>query len=732
MATESRTAGQYSGEIDLLALFGRLWAGKLWILVSVLVALFIGAFYALSQKPIYQADALIQLETRSGALGLPEGMLDLLGSDSSGAAATETEIEILKSRMVIGEAVRALGLDLVAEPVAAPILGQLPKRLGLPATSIGFLKRYEWGGEAIELAQLDLPADLLGVNLILTKTGAQSFQLELPDGRVASGKVGEVLALSEQGAAVLITGLEGAEGRQFQLMRKPFEDAVRDVQLNFTVSSASRNASILRLSFLSSNRRLAERVLDAISRAYVSQNIARSAAEADNSLTFIEEQLPIAESAMKAAQQKLNDFRKANQSVDLDYETQSVLEEATRIEGELNALAMQEDELKKRYTINHPIYQALLEGRDTLERRLEKIRSQTADLPEMQKEIFNFSRDLDVAQQVYGQLLNRAQELRVVRASTVGSVRVIDKAYSSIQKVAPRTSQILALALVLGAAFGACLIGLRNLLYRGIRGSEEIEQMGLPVFGTVSFSSDAAAHHKRKGDLPILALTKPDDLVIEALRSMRTALHFGMLDAKTNTVLLTSAAPGAGKSFTATNLAVVAAQSGQRVCLIDADLRRGYLRRYFGKEKNSPGLAEFLASEKSLAEVLHQGPVPSLSVIITGRYPPNPSELLMRAEFPALLDRLNQDFDLILIDAPPTLAVTDPVVIGRYAAATIVVVRHLETMPGELEAVKRTFETAGCKITGAMLNGYRQDRGSRYGGSYGSYNYRYSYQRKPN
>src|SRR5690606_15802596 len=131
-----------------------------------------------------------------------------------------------------------------------------------------------------------------------------------------------------------------------------------------------------------------------------------------------------------------------------------------------------------------------------------------------------------------------------------------------------------------------------------------------------------------------------------------------------------SAAPAAGKSFTATNLAVVAAQAGQRVCLIDADLRRGYLRRYFGVQKNAPGLAEYLASEKTLEEVMHAGPVPNLSVITSGRFPPNPSELLMRAEFPALLERLNQDYDLILVDAPPTLAVTDPVVIGRFTGAS--------------------------------------------------------------
>lgn len=151
----------------------------------------------------------------------------------------------------------------------------------------------------------------------------------------------------------------------------------------------------------------------------------------------------------------------------------------------------------------------------------------------------------------------------MVRASTVGSVRIIDTAYSDGIRISPRTSRTLAVYLLAGLVLGTGIVLIRRALRRGIRGAQEIEQAGLPVFATVNYSPEAANLRKRKGHLPILAVTKPDDLVIEALRSLRTSLHFGMLDAKTNTILLTSAAPGAGKSFTAVNLAAVAAQAGQ-------------------------------------------------------------------------------------------------------------------------------------------------------------------------
>ncbi|MFC2970586.1 CpsD/CapB family tyrosine-protein kinase, partial [Acidimangrovimonas pyrenivorans] len=293
--------------------------------------------------------------------------------------------------------------------------------------------------------------------------------------------------------------------------------------------------------------------------------------------------------------------------------------------------------------------------------------------------------------------------------------------------VAPRKGRTLGLALLVGLVLGAGLVLLRRALRRGIRGAQEIEQLGLPVFATIPYAPDAANLRNRRGLLPILALTRPDDVAVEALRSLRTALHFGMLDAETSTVLLTSAAPAAGKSFTALNLAIVAAQAGQKVCLVDADLRRGYIRRFLGRAKETPGLSEYLADEKGLDEILFDGPVDNLSVILTGRFPPNPSEILMRAEFEQLVRELDRRFDLVLIDAAPTLAVTDPVVIGRYTGARIVVARHMETMAPELEAVRHAFEAAGTKLTGAILNGYKVSEASKYGNAYSYYNYRYAY-----
>ena len=722
---EPRAATLQEDEINILDLVSALWAGKFWVIAATVVALAIGAFAVLRAQPLYQAQGLLQLETRTGALSLPENMQALLGDGNSAQSAGATEMEILKSRMIMRQVVEKLNLQIVAEPRVLPVAKLLPERLGLP--DIGLFKPFRWGNEAISVGLLEVPEAWLDTDMTLRITDAASFEVELPSGAVLSGRVQAVLTQPESGFALRVDALQGPVGREFLLARSSMSRAVRAMQENFGVAENPRGSSILRVTFTAEDPRKAEQILDAIAQSYVSQNISRSAAEAENSLAFIEQQLPEAEAAVRAAQDALNAYRQQQGSVDVDFETQSLLERAIALEAELNRLVIEEQDLKDRYTVNHPTYKILLDTRANLQAQLEDIRNSTTGLPETQKEIFNLTRNLDVTQAVYEQLLNRAQELRVLRASTVGSVRIIDTADSDGLKVSPKTSRTLAIALLAGLLIGAGIVLMRRALRRGIKGAQEIEQTGLPVFATVNFAPEAANHRKTRGKLPILALTQPDHMTIEALRSLRTSLHFGMLDAQTNTILLTSAAPGVGKSFTSVNLAAVAAQAGQKVCLIDADLRKGYLRRYLGVEKGAPGLAELLAREKTLDEVLMAGPVDGLSFITSGRYPPNPSELLMRSEFEQLLQTLNDRFDLILIDSPPALAVTDPVVIGRYTGATILVVRHLETMLGEVEAVRRAFETAGGKLTGAILNGYRVTEGSKYGGQYHYYNYRYSY-----
>ena len=703
-------------EIDIGALVAQIWAGKYTILLFAFIAAIIGLLIAFSRDPVYQADALLQLETKAPSLALPAGLSGLVDNDP----VTVTEIEIIRSRMILGQVVADLHLDWIATPRRLPALGSILLRYDVPLPESGLLLPFPRKGESIRLDYLELPPEWVGDDIVLTAGSGGDYSLALPDGSMVRGFVGETAIDRDLGYSVRIGELVAPAGRQFTIMQQSDAAAIDNLRNSLSASERGRGSAVLELRITSPDRDLAQRVLNAVTQSYLKQNIDRSTAEAESSLTFVEDQIPAAERAVTEAEAALNDFRQQQQTIDLSLETEGILTQTSLLEGELRELAAQEDELRQRYTPNHPTYQLLLEARARLEERLAVLRDEVGELPQTQREIINLSRTLELAQEVYVQLLNRSQELRVLRASSIGNVRIIDTARTSRFAIAPRKSIILALATIAGLMSGTALVLIRNWQRKGIQSSAELEKVGLPVFATINYSPIGAAIRGSRAFLPILAIKDPTDLAVEGFRSLRTSLHFGMLDAKTRSVAITSTAPGAGKSFTAVNLAAVAAQSGQTVCLIDADLRR----RYFQMEKNRPGLADYLGGQATLDEVMVQGPVEGLTFISTGRFPPNPSELLLRSNFAELIDLLDKRFDLTLLDCPPVLAVTDPVIIGRLTGAIIGIIRHDVTPMGEIAAMQRTLETSGVRLAGAVLNGF-DPRKVKAGSQ--NYSYRYDY-----
>lgn len=710
-------------EIDLVDLFARLWAGKLRVMAFTLFGGLAGLFYILNTPPTYQADGLLQLEEKGNQLGLPEGLAGLSG-DSPRAV---TEIEIIKSRMVVGRAISRLNLDWDARPLRAPLIGHLLATQEIALPQWNFLKRYARPGDAIRLDLLDVPPAWLGEEIRITSEADGSFVVILPTGQELRGQVGEPLIAEDIGLSLRVGAIFAEPGRVFVLEQLPEIDAIKRVTDALTLSEQGRNSGILRMTYEADSPENARRTLDAIAQAYLSQNADRSAAEAESSLSFVESQIPAARETVEEAEVALTSFREARETISLGAEGEALLTQIRALEAELIDLAGIEEEVAERYTPNHPEYQRLLTNRARVEDRLSNLREEVRALPATQREVLTLTQDLELAREVFVQLRNRAQELRVLRASNIGNVRIVDTARAAQEPVAPRKAIILALAGLLGLLVGTGTVLAKSYLRKTIEGSQDLEAMGLAVFATLNRQSSGLKSAKRRKSLPLVALEAPEDLFVEGLRSLRTGLHFGMLDAQTRSVVFTSPAPGAGKSFVSANLAVVAAQSGQKVCLVDADMRRGQQRKYFDIPRNHPGLAGVLSGEVDLSSALSVTQVENLSVLSSGPFPPNPSELLMREDLSNLIKTLDKDFDLIIIDAPPVLAVTDPVVLGRAAGAVIAVTRFGQTPPGEVLAMKKTLENAGVTLAGAILNDF-DPKSARAGNSYSfAYNTRYSY-----
>lgn len=188
--------------------------------------------------------------------------------------------------------------------------------------------------------------------------------------------------------------------------------------------------------------------------------------------------------------------------------------------------------------------------------------------------------------------------------------------------------------------------------------------------------------------------------------------------------MISGPSPSVGKSFVSVNLAAIVAQAGQKVLLIDGDMRKGYLNKMFRMAPEN-GLSELLSARITSNDAIHATEVENLHVIPRGQIPPNPSELLMHANFSSFLDNVKDEYDMIIIDTPPILAVTDAAIVGRQVGMSLIVTRFGLNSPKEIEVTKRRFEQNDIQLKGAIFNAVEK-KASAYGyGNYGYYNYEY-------
>jgi tyrosine-protein kinase Etk/Wzc len=258
------------------------------------------------------------------------------------------------------------------------------------------------------------------------------------------------------------------------------------------------------------------------------------------------------------------------------------------------------------------------------------------------------------------------------------------------------------------------------------------KELGLPVYATI-VHSDAQFKLQRKimrkepGN-HLLSVAQPDDLAMESLRSLRTTLHFSMLDAPNKILLLVGPSPNIGKSFVSANFAATLALAGHRVLLIDADLRRGHMHQYFGLARGQ-GLSDLLTGENTQVVPYLPPEVPGLAFLSTGTIPPNPSELLLHENFGKLLDGFQTAYDYIVIDSAPVLAVTDAVIIGKLAGTTLMVLKHGQHPMAEIEACQKRLLQSDVTLKGVIFNDV-QRAGVSQAYRYGTAAYQYAYGKK--
>lgn len=707
-----------------------------WLILAIgTLAVLVGGVVAFVTTPIYRADALVQVEDKKSAQGGLAALRDVeavLGDSTSVAA----ELEILRSRMILGRVVDRLNLTVRAHPQHLPVFGRALARrhAGVePAAPLFGLSGYGWGGERIVVQTLEVAPYLMGEPLTLVAQGDGAYSVLDEAGTVlVSGRVGE--PASAEHVSLFVAELVARPDTRFILSRVSQTAAIAALRENLEVRERARQSNVIEAAFSGPDRALAESILNEILNAYVRQNVEYRSAEAESTLKFLEAQLPELKSQLDTAEAAYNEYRQSRGSVDLTLETQSVLRSVVEADNEIVALQQKREELRQRFTAEHPQVIAVDAQISRLRARRASFEGSVSRLPETQQVALQLKRDVEVATALYTNLLNSAQQLRVARAGTVGDVRIIDPAVTAPLPVAPRKALILLLSGVLGLLGALGAVWAIRALRVVVEDPQTIErELALPVYATVPISKAEEGIERRimrskggtGGKAELLALAKPDDDAVESLRSLRTTLHFALLGAQQGSVLITGPAPGVGKSFVTKNLGAVLAQAGKRVIIVDADLRKGHINKGFGLPR-AQGVSDYIMGGADIDAIIRPTPIEGLSIVTTGLIPPNPSELLMHPRFAALLDALEKRCDVLLVDAPPVLAVSDAAIIGRMVGATLLVARAGRHPVRELEQAVKRFEQGGAEVKGFVFNGF-DTRRQRYRFGYEGYQYQYKY-----
>ena len=697
------SAPSNNDEIDFGQQLHNLWLHKSKIATALIAGGLLGAVFSFASTPVYRADAMLEIETKQNQI-----LTEINNMLSNEPAPSEAEIELVQSRMVIGKTVDELQLDQEVKATYFPVFGNMIHNLSGnddPILKIGtFTVSEEWINKPFKLTVKD----------------SKNYILTLPNGTAKEGRVGTPLKINNE-TVLKVDQILAETEQDFELTKFSKLSAIENIKNQLSVISKGKTSPIINLAYTDVDPKKTSAVLNSIADNYVAQNRERDIQVASSGLAFISEELPRLKETLQEAENKLNAYRERAGSLDIPLESKGALESLTSIETQITLLKTEEAGLAELYTPEHPSYKAVLDKLAVLERAKSKINQQIAGLPNTQQEVIRLTRDVETNQATYVQLLAKQQELNIMKASAQGNVRVVDHAYTPEQPIAPRKAVITALSALAAGALASMWVMLQGRMRRGITSSEEIENLNLEVAALVPYSKTQQKRDLLKRKFKsltgrsnyLLANEDASDVAVEAIRALRTNIYFSMLDARNNVLMITGAAPEAGKSFISANLATVMAQSGKRVLLIDTDMRKGYLDQLF-KLTPEYGLADILSGHVSPAKAVCETRIENLHLISNGGYPKNPSELLMDSRFTELLANAQKRYDYVIIDTPPVLAVTDATIVGQLAGTVLLVSRYGNTTTRELEISADRLRQNKINIKGVILNGMKREANSMY------------------
>jgi tyrosine-protein kinase Etk/Wzc len=681
-----------------------------WLVFLIMaVALLVGGLAARAMRPVYEANLLIQI---ADAAGPPQK--SLLG-DAANLFDIKTpataEMEIMRSRMVVGPAAEKNRLLVVAQPRYWPIVGRWrPGYSEEPNPAWVSIGNWVHGAQSIAVDRFEVPAGWEGRTFIvrIEKDGSYSLRNRSMAAPIA-GTVGELLegSVGNGRLSLLVSQLQGDAGAEFGVVRKARGQTIEDLQNDLKLVERGRQSGIIEATLRDTDAVRAATILNEIGANYVRQNLDRKSAEAEKSLSFLQTQLPALKKQVERAEGAYNAFRLRKGTVSLPDEAKLVLERSSQLRGKLLDAQQTRRDLLSRYGLEHPSVKTLEEQISALQRELGGLQGKVRELPTVQQDALRLESDVKVGNELYQQLRNSALQLQLVREGRTGNSRIIDSAVPPDGPVRPRAAIVLGVAAFAGAVLSLLVVLIRSGLARGVRSVREIEaSTGLNVYASaIPLSQVQLKADARGAARKLLALSAPRDPAVEGLRQLRTVLQHQMRDRRNNRLVITGPGAGVGVHFVAANLAAVFAAGGKRILLIDADLRRGPGLSF--DAGTQPGLADLIAGTSTRKQATKATAIPQLDFIAAGSSPGNPGDLAVSPAFLDMLDQVSKEYDTVLIIAPPLLDSAETLSMASAAATVLLVTRAGKTLVNEIAESARRLSQAGQLASGVLLNGVK-------------------------
>ena len=728
-------------DLDVKLIFFKLYENKWLILAVSLIALTLGMLYNFNKVPKYVSTALIQVDSQLGSANNMQQLLGNMGislSPLERASPAEIEIALIKSRFILQSVVDKLNLNIAVTPRYFPILGRGVARhahASVLAKPLFGLSKFAWGGEELHIEAMELTSALYDKKFRIRAEGDNGYSLYYGDLQLLQGKVGHIVQTAEgvlPKVRIRIAALKANPGTEFIVVKRNPDDVVLEISQNLTLvdlgDKIKAKTGVLQLTYQGNNPKILPVILNTIIDFAILRNIEKKSAEASKTLDFLNIQLPEVKRNLDEVETDLNEYRARSGTIDIAEEAKIILTQLSTVEQNIADLKLKRVELLQELTPEHPFIIALAQKQIQLQSEADFLEKKIRTLPHSDQRAISLERSVKVKNQLYLLLLNSIQQLQVLKAGTLSDIRVLSEATTPIVPEPKHKSFTLLISLILGMFVAVAFIFIKEFFHNTITNHEIVEErLGIATFCILPYcrkQKEIEARIRRRTvhtDYSVLVHQAPKNMTSEAFRSLRTMLQFHFESATNNIICVLGATSGIGKSFTSVNMAHVLSEAGKRILLIDADMRKGRMNQHVGTNR-SPGFAELLSGQQSVAAVTHHLRE-NFDFIASGEYPSHPSESLISEYSNQLITQLSLNYDYVIIDTPPILAVTDGIVVGRRATTNLLVIGGGANNVEEIEITAKRAKKNGVQIHGLVFNQVMPNKSA-----YNNYSYAYAYE----